>query len=79
MEIKVCKWKTCSDRFSWYISTRLENDKERLKLKKLEISDCLCLWQCKKWPNIVVNWNVENYVNPAKASDFALNKNKKKK
>lgn len=79
MKIKVCMWKTCKDRFSEYILTRLINDKEKFNLNKLEIEECMCLWQCAKWPNIVVDWNIENYMNPAKASEFAFNKNKKKK
>ncbi len=79
MKIKVCMWKTCMDRFSWYIIDRLENDKKRFNLKKLNFEKCLCLGQCKKWPNIVVKDDVHNYMNPAKASEFAFNTNKKKK
>ena len=79
MKIKVCKWKTCTDRFSEYISTRLVNDKIRLKLENIEVEDCLCLWQCKMWPNIVIDWNVQNYMNPAKASELAMNKKTWKK
>lgn len=79
MKIKVCKWKTCSDRFSQYITTRLLNDKTRFNLENLELEDCMCLWQCKSWPNIVVEKDIKNYMNPAKASEIALNHNKKKK
>jgi NADH:ubiquinone oxidoreductase subunit E len=79
MKIKVCTWKTCTERFSEYILTRLKNDKERFNLDKLEIEECMCLWQCSKWPNIVVDWEIQNYMNPAKASEFAFNKNNKKK
>lgn len=79
MKIKVCTWKTCSDRFSQYITTRLQNDKSRFNLDKLEIEECMCLGQCSKWPNIVVEKEIKNYMNPAKASEITLNNNKKKK
>ena len=76
MKIKVCMWKTCKDRFSQYIIDRLINDKTRFNLNNLEIEECMCLWQCSKWPNIVVDNRVINYSNPAKASE-QLFKNKK--
>jgi NADH:ubiquinone oxidoreductase subunit E len=79
MKIKICKWKTCSDRFSQYITTRLQNDKTRFNIDNLELEDCMCLWQCKSGPNIVVDWNIKNYTSPIKASEFALNIKKKKK
>lgn len=79
MKIKVCMWKTCSDRFSQYITTRLLNDKTRFNLSNLEVEDCMCLWQCKSGPNIVVDKDIKNYMNPAKASELALKHNKKKK
>jgi hypothetical protein len=43
MIVKVCKGKTCMDRFSEYIITRLENDKEFYKKDNLIIEDCKCL------------------------------------
>jgi len=79
MKIKVCKWKTCTDRFSHYIITRLENDKSRFNLDSLIIEECLCMWQCISWPNIMVDWNIKNYINPSKASEFLFNNKKKKK
>ena len=80
MKIKVCTWKTCKDRFSEYIITRLKNDKDRFNLNQLEIEESMCLWQCKKWPNIVVDNNdIQNYINPSKASEFLFNSNKKSK
>lgn len=77
-KIKVCTWKTCTDRFGEYIITRLENDKTKFNLNDLEIEKCMCLWQCKSWPNIVVDKDVKNYMNPAKASEWILNNNKRK-
>jgi len=79
MKIKVCVWNTCKDKFSEYIITRLKNDKERFNLNDLVIEESLCMWECKKWPNIKVDGNIHNYINPAKASEFAFHKNKKKK
>jgi len=79
MKIKVCTWSVCKDRFSEYIITRLKNDKERFNLKDLEIEESLCMWECKKWPNIKVDWNMHNYITPSKASEFVFHTNKKKK
>ncbi len=78
MKIKVCTWKMCTERFSQYIITRLQNDKIKFNLDKLEIENCMCLWKCSSWPNIVVDWNIKKYVNPLKASWFIFNNNKKK-
>ena len=72
-------WKTCKDRFSEYIITRLNNDKERFNLKSLEIEESMCMGKCKEWPNIKVDWDIKNYINPAKASEFAFGKNPNKK
>lgn len=79
MKINVCMWSACKDKFSEYIITRLKNDKEKFNLTNLEFEECLCLWQCKKWPNIVVDWDIKNYITPAKASEFLFAKNAKKK
>ena len=78
MKIQVCMWKTCRSRFGEYIVTRLQNDKQRFNLNNLEVEECLCLWQCKDGPNIVVDKDIKNHMNPAKASECALKNNKKK-
>ena len=78
MKIKVCTGKTCNDRFSEYIVTRLKNDKDRFNLDNVIIEECLCTWKCSEWPNVVADWNHYNYMNPAKASNLALNNKKKK-
>ena len=72
-------WSSCKDRFAEYIITRLKNDKERFNLGNLEIEESLCMWECKKWPNINVDWNIHNYMNPAKSSEFLFWWVKKKK
>lgn len=78
MKIKVCTGKACADRFSGYIITRLKNDKEKFNLDHVEIEECMCTWQCSKWPNIIIDKNIKNAMNPAKASELILNNNKKK-
>lgn len=75
MKIQVCKWKTCSDRFSSYIIDRLNNDKSRFNLDKLEIEEVMCLWNCKCWPSVLFNWKLIWSMNPTKASDL-VNKSK---
>lgn len=79
MKIKVCTWSACKDRFSDYIITRLKNDKQRFNLNDLEIEESLCMWQCPKWPNIKVDWEIKNYITPSKASEFLFWWAKKKK
>lgn len=79
MKINVCKWKMCESKFSSYILTRLINDKERFNLDNLIIEETPCIWKCEKWPNIKIDWQLVNYMNPAKASEMVLNTNKKRK
>lgn len=79
MKINVCKWKSCENRFGWYILTRLLNDKTRFNLKNLIIEETTCMWLCEKWPNISIDWEIKNYMTPVKASELALNFNNKKK
>lgn len=78
MKIRVCTWKACSNKFSNYILDRLKNDKQRFNLENLIIEETECVWDCTKWPNIIVDWNLKNYVNPAKASELLFNNKKKK-
>lgn len=79
MKVKVCKGKTCSERFSQYIAKRLENDAKFYDKDNIILEDCLCLWQCKDGPNIVIDNKVHNHVNPAKASELVYSPKKKKK
>lgn len=79
MKINICTWKKCADKFSSYILTRLQNDKERFNLSNLIIEERGCFGDCDKWPIIEIDWKIMNYMNPAKASELALNNNKKKK
>jgi len=52
MKVQVCKGSSCSGKYSKYITTRLENDTKFYKWKDVEVSECSCIWQCKKWANI---------------------------
>ncbi len=79
MEVKVCTWKMCSERWSEYILKRLENDKKTFNLDKLDIQTSLCMWWCKQWPNVVI-WNEKfDRMNPLKTSDLLFKKLKENK
>ena len=79
MKVQVCTWKTCTERFSEYILARLENDEKFYNKKNVIVESCMCLWQCKKWPNVVVDGTIYNNMNPSKASELVYNSKKKKK
>jgi len=79
MKIQVCCWKTCKSNFSEYITRRLKADIERLDLKNIEIEETMCMWMCKKWPNVKINDDIINYAEPARISDIVINWPKKKK
>lgn len=70
MKIQVCTGKACSERFSEYIVTRVENEKKKYNLKNVDCDTCMCLWHCKKWPNILKNGEVQNYMNPVKVAEM---------
>jgi NADH:ubiquinone oxidoreductase subunit E len=70
MKVQVCQGKSCKDRFSKYIITRLENDTKFYQWKNVEVIEEMCMNHCKKWPNIKIKNQVINYTNPAKASEL---------
>ena len=74
MKVQVCTWKSCWGKFSKYILTRLENDIKFYDWKNIEVEESLCMWECKKSPNIMIEREKYNYVNPAKASELILKK-----
>lgn len=76
MKVQVCKWKTCTERFSEYIATRLENDKKLYNCDNVVIEESKCMGHCKSWPNIKVDGKLESYANPAKASELVRTKQK---
>lgn len=79
MKIKVCSWKACKSNFSEYITRRIKWDVERLNLKNIEIEETMCMGMCAKWPNVKIDGEMNNYVEPAKISDRVVNWPKKKK
>jgi NADH:ubiquinone oxidoreductase subunit E len=78
MKVQVCHGKTCTERFSEYINTRLENDKAKFGLN-IEIENSPCMGQCKRGPNVKIDGEIHNYCNPAKAAELLKPKPKKKK
>lgn len=72
MKVQVCKGSSCSGKYSKYITTRLENDTKFYKWKDVEVSECSCIWQCKKWANIKILNQTHNYMTPTKASQLIL-------
>lgn len=72
MKIQVCTGKTCSERYSQYILTRLEKEKSLFALDNLIVEACPCTGNCKDGPNILVDGKLEIHCNPIKASKFAL-------
>lgn len=72
MKIKICTWKTCSDRFSEYIIKRLEWDIKRFNLDKVIIEKAACSWNCKVWPIVYFDKHMESRIDPIKASRIML-------
>ena len=82
MKVEICKWRACTGNFSNYIIKRLEWDKQRLWwLGHVTIEEGMCMWMCKRWPNVKFDGECMNYAEPAKVSDRVINwfKSKKKK
>ena len=79
IKIQVCMGKTCKSNFAEYITKRLKWDIERLDLKNIEIEETMCMWMCKKGPNVKINDELINYAEPAKVSEIVINWPKKKK
>jgi NADH:ubiquinone oxidoreductase subunit E len=76
MKIQVCNWNKCRANFSEYILKRLENDKNFFKMDKLILENCLCSWNCKDWPIVFFDWNMEKKVTPSCASKILIDKRK---
>jgi len=74
MKIQVCTGKMCKSRFSEYIIKRIESDIEKFKIQNISLEACPCLWSCKTWPNVVIDWKIEKYCEWAKISKIILDK-----
>jgi len=78
MKVQVCTWKWCREKFSEYILTRLKNDKEFYWVwDNLIIEEFKCRWDCKHWPNIIIDKNIHTHMTPAKASELVFHNKKK--
>ncbi|USN59002.1 MAG: (2Fe-2S) ferredoxin domain-containing protein [Candidatus Peribacteria bacterium] len=76
MKVQVCTGKTCKERFSQYILTRLQNDKELYDMHSVDVCECPCTGNCKIGPSVIIDGNVETHMNPAKASEMIREKRK---
>lgn len=74
MDIKICAWKTCKERFCFYVKVRLQNDINTYKLKNIDIQETSCMWNCKIWPNININDEKIHWATPIKASELLFKK-----
>lgn len=72
MKICICDWKSCKDKFINYTEKRLNSDIEKFELKNIFIEKCSCMWNCKSWPNIKIDNEIFNYIDPAKASKLMM-------
>lgn len=79
MKIQVCHWKICKWKFSEYISKRIEWDIKKYELGNITLENCSCLWQCKLWPNVIIDGKIENYSDPIKISKMIWDKIKQRK
>lgn len=70
MQVQVCSGKSCSGKFSSYITTRLKNDILFYDMGNVEVIESSCMWQCKKSPNIRYKSVIHSYMNPARASEL---------
>ena len=76
IQVKICGWRSCSERHSEYIKKRLEADTEFYKYTpdEVTIESCLCQWRCKEGPTVVYGNEVQIYQNPVKSSEFLRKK-----
>lgn len=74
MKVKVCTWKTCKEKFSEYIFTRLQNDKKKLEMENLEIEKIPCMWNCKLWVNVCIWKETFSEQTPIKTSNLVTKK-----
>lgn len=70
---------SCKAKFSTYITQRLKNDIKFHNIKNTEVSETMCMNFCKKAPNIKLNWNIEHYMTPVKASELLMQRTNYKK
>lgn len=74
MKIQVCTGRSCKWKFSEYILKRIEADTKKFDLQNIDAEVCACLWQCKMWPNVILDGKTEHYSDPAKISKLMFEK-----
>lgn len=75
MKVQVCRGKSCTERHSAYITTRLQADRGFYKYpESLEIEDCFCQGRCKEGSTVVFDGDVQIHMNPIKASEMLRKK-----
>lgn len=76
INVKICKGRSCTDRWSEYIEKRLIADREfyRYSDEEVAIESCLCQDKCKEWPVVVFNNDVQTHHNPVKSSEMLKKK-----
>ncbi|MDD4151310.1 MAG: (2Fe-2S) ferredoxin domain-containing protein [Candidatus Gracilibacteria bacterium] len=72
MKICICDGKSCKDKFINYTEKRLNSDIEKFELKNIFIEKCSCMGNCKSGPNIKIDNEIFNYIDPAKASKLMM-------
>jgi NADH:ubiquinone oxidoreductase subunit E len=73
--IKICSWKSCTERFSPFIKKRLDADTAFYWYPQaIILEDCLCQWRCKEWPTVVFDNDIQVGMNPIKASEILRKK-----
>lgn len=73
--VRVCGGRSCSERNSKYILTRLEADNEFYGYgDDVSLESCLCQWRCKEWPTVSFGNDVQIYQNPVKSSELLRKK-----
>ena len=75
LTVKICKGRSCTERFSPFIEKRLLGDRDFYSYPEaLVIEDCLCQGRCKEGPTVVFDSDVQTYMNPIKASEMLRRK-----
>ena len=75
MDIRICTWRSCREKFSHYMIERVKRDKDFYNWKQdISCSESLCLWKCQKWPNISLDGEIHEYMSGVKLSQLIRKK-----
>ncbi len=76
INVKICTGRSCSERQSAYITTRLDADREFYGYwdDEVVIETCMCQGTCKEGPTVVFGADVQIWQNPVKASELLRKK-----